>query len=128
MFFAVHINFTSLLNSVGGVGSVDALVRGWGSWMAWVKFWYGSCGSHGSSKFWRGSKEMTEIKILLWVNIWFYELTLWFYKVLLVTLVSSLYSLHILYLNELSTQFSLFYINSYSINFMRKHYFQKSKD
>ena len=38
-----------------------------------------------------------------------------------------LFSLYILYCNGLSTQFTVFYINSYSIISMRRHYFQKIK-
>ena len=38
-----------------------------------------------------------------------------------------LFPLYILYCNGLSTQFTVFYINSYSFISMRRHYFQKIK-
>ena len=59
---------------------------------------------------------------------WFHKLSLWFYEILRMILVSSLYSLHILYCNKLSIPFTVFYVNPYSIVFMRSHYFPKSKD
>ena len=59
----------SLLNSVGGVGSVGTWIHGWRGWRGPIKFWYGSKkwrgwrgsefwrGWRGSIKFWQGSKK-----------------------------------------------------------------------
>ena len=62
------------------------------------------------------------------VKTWFYKLSLWLSEILRVILVSSLYFLHMSYCNKLSIQFTVFYVNPYSIVFMRSHYFPKSKD
>ena len=105
---------------MGGIGNLGAWVRGslesnfaWVPWVVWVHNILAGVTKLQGSKFW------------CWWNIWFYELLLWFYKVLLVMLVSSLYSLGTLYCNELSTQFTVFYINSYFIISMRR---QNSKN
>ena len=49
-------------------------------------------------------------------------------NILLMILVFSLRCLQTPYCNEHSTQFTVCYLNSYSIISMRRHYFQKSKD
>ena len=72
-----------------------------------------------------GHKKMAGFKILVWLKHVIYELLSWFYEALLAVLVSSLYSLHMLYWNEFSTQFTVFYINSYSLISMKGHYFWK---
>ena len=102
-------------------------VCGFTSWVVWVKLWHSSCGSHGSTKFWCGSKKWQGSKFWCWWNIRLYELLLWFYKVLLVILVSSLFSLHMQYCKELSTQFTVFYISLYSIISMKRHYSKNEK-
>ena len=60
---------------------------------------------------------MAEVEILVLVKNMICELSLWYYAVLLVILLSSLYSLHMLYCNELSAL-----ENSYWFIF---HYFHK---
>ena len=46
----------SLLNSMGGVGSVGAWIRRWRGWREYIKFWRGSKKWRG----WRGSKKWYE--------------------------------------------------------------------
>ena len=105
---AVGISFTSLLNDVGGVvGIARARVRGWCE------------SSFGGSRVGRVDPQSLDVGQMNDMV----ELLLWFYEVLLfqvVILVSSLYSLHGLYLK--------FPLNSYFIISLRGYYFQKSKD
>ena len=49
----VNINFTSLINSVGGVGSVDAWVRGWRE----TNFGISRMGRVGPESFWVDQKK-----------------------------------------------------------------------
>lgn len=88
----------------------------------------GSWRSSDSTKFWYGQKNKQELKFWCEWNIWFYEILLWFEEILLVILVFSLYSLHILYCIELFIQFTVFFINSHSVILVGRHYFQNLKN
>ena len=95
------------------------------------EFYVGDCGSWRSSdstKFWYGQKNKQELKFWCGWNIWFYEILLWFEEMLLVILVFSLYSLHILYCIELFIQFTIFFINSHSVISVGRYYFQNLKN
>ena len=82
--------------------------------------------SCGATKVWCWSKKMAGVEILVRVEqmiLWTFIMILWSF-----TYDSSHFSFLTLYWNEFSTQFTVSYINSYSILFMRRHYFPKSKD
>ena len=79
-----------------------------------------------ATKVWCWPKKMAGVEILVRVEqmiLWTFIMIRWSF-----TYDSSHFSFLTLYCNEFSTQFTVCYINSYSILFMRRQYFQKSKD
>ena len=99
-----HISFMSLLNNVDGVGSV-------GAWVEWVKRWQRSCGSRESTKFWRGSKIVAGVEILMcethnFINFYCDSMKFYCFKFTDYSLYSA-FSVHTVF--ELSTQLIFHY-------------------